>query len=113
MEDTIEKLFLDSISQEEVLCEIASRFYETIEDLAVSHGVFRRMLWEYESFVAYFAAESEELTPEEDDILLDMKNTLGMALEDYFEAVEDHVIQRIQQEFTTRYWKTYGRGELC
>ncbi|MFQ9797670.1 MAG: hypothetical protein ACLR23_00630 [Clostridia bacterium] len=62
MEDTIEKLFLDSISQEEVLCEIASRFYETIEDLAVSHGVFRRMLWEYESFVAYFAAESEELT---------------------------------------------------
>ena len=25
MEDTIEKLFLDSISQEEVLCEIASR----------------------------------------------------------------------------------------
>ena len=100
MEDTIEKLFLDSISQEEVLCEIASRFYETIEDLAVSHGVFRRMLWEYESFVAYFAAESEELTPEEDDILLDMKNTLGMALEDYFEAVEDHVIQRIQQEFT-------------
>ncbi len=100
MEGTIEKLFLDSISQEEILGEVASRFYETIEDLAISHRVFRQMLWEYESFAAYFAAESEELTPEEDDILLDMRDTLRMALEDYFEAVEDRVVQRIQQECT-------------
>lgn len=93
MLDTIKGMLLSGIISERLISDTASRFYETIEDHKREHRILEQMLYEYETIEDYVRAEKDEenLSPEERDLLLDMKEDIEFYLQMAFDQVEDDV----------------------
>lgn len=93
MLDVIKNMLVAGVDSEKVMLDTAGRFYETIEDQKREHRLLEQMLFEYETLEAYFVAEndSESLSLDEEDLLLDMKEDIEFYLQLAFDQVEDDV----------------------
>lgn len=93
MEKTINKLLTDAVRPAELLEQIASAFYEAIDQNRSTHRILYLMLNEYDTFQEYFSASRDELTAQEREILADIQENFVYQVETYFDDREDKVME--------------------
>ena len=93
--EQIKKDLIDAVDTHAVIDRIASDFYERIEELRATDAIFYQMLWEYETFRAYFKAENETLLSHQEILLKDMSMNLEDEIDDSFDQVEDRKMEEL------------------
>ncbi len=91
MVEQIKTLLVKGIDSEALLQEIASHFYETIEEKKKHHRIVAERLAQYVTLKDYFEKDWDPLGLEDQEILQDMQDDIEYALEDEFDRVEDDV----------------------
>ena len=93
--EQLQKDLIDAVDTHAVIDRIASDFYERIEELRPTDAVLYQMLWEYETFREYFAAENETLLSHQEILLKDMSMNLEDEIDDSFDLVEDRKMEEL------------------
>jgi hypothetical protein len=96
MEQKIAKLLEEAVHPADLLAQIATGFYETIEENRAMHRVLALMLNEYETFEDYFQAANEDLSDTDHEILLGIQEDCIYQVENYFNKKEDEILQGLQ-----------------
>ena len=91
MVEQIKTLLVKGIDSEALLQEIASHFYETIEEKKKHHRIVAERLAQYVTLKDYFEKDWDPLGLEDQEILQDMQDDIEYTLEDEFDRVEDDV----------------------
>ncbi len=95
MKEKIEKLLYGELHEEDILSTVATTVYELVQNNKAQHRVLYDMLAEYESCKSYIAAENEELSFVERDILTELEEDLSYLVDMAFDNNEDLVMGQL------------------